>query len=209
MKFLQSGWVICLIGCVSYLGCTLAFLNPAKIQPVQAAEHGSEGGEARENVPVLTGPSWEFNNPEVDQIIAELRSEKAALTEKSKLLKEMETRLRADQRDLMTATQAVYRLQTEFDKNVTRVREEETANLKRLAKLYATMTPEGAANVMRHLGDEQLMKILVNMKESETAPVLELMSRKSPEDAKRVADLSDRLRLVLYRPPGNAGPARK
>ncbi|MBI1842470.1 MAG: hypothetical protein HYR88_16655 [Verrucomicrobia bacterium] len=205
MKFLQSGWMICLIGCVTYLGCTLAFLNPAKIQPVQAAEAEGEQTQGHSNEPVLTGPSWDFNNPEVDQIISELRAEKASLQEREKSLRDLETRIKADQKELMTATQTVQRLQAEFDRNVTRVREEETANLKRLAKLYATMTPEGAANVMRLLGDEQLMKILVHMKEVDTAPILELISKKGPDDAKRVADLSERLRLVLYRPsPGGS-----
>ena len=209
MKLLQSGWIVCLIGCVTYLGCTLAFLNPAKIHPVQASEardgEGEGPGHRKSNEPVLTGPSWEFNNPEVDQIISELRAEKVALQEKEKSLRDLEARLKSDQKELMTATQTVHRLQAEFDRNVTRVREEETANLKRLAKLYATMTPEGAANVMRLLGDEQFMKILVYMKEVETAPILELIAKKSPADAKRVAELSERLRLVLFRPtPGGA-----
>ena len=205
MKFLQSGWVICLIGCMTYLGCTLAFLNPGKIHPVQAAEPKSEEELAHSNVPMLTGPSWEFNNPEVDQIISELRAEKETLAEKEKTLKDLEARLKADRKELMTATQTVHRLQAEFDRNVTRVREEETANLKRLAKLYATMSPDGAATVMRLIGDEQLMKILVHMKEVETAPILELIAKKSPDDAKRIAELSERLRLVVYRPsPGGA-----
>ncbi|MBL9167222.1 MAG: hypothetical protein JNN07_05740 [Verrucomicrobiales bacterium] len=198
MKFLQSGWMICLIGCATYLGCTLAFINPKKIVPAQAKEHADP--DEHKPVPVLTGPSWEFNNPEVDQIIAELRAEKMSLADKAKMLNEMSNRLKAEQKELMIATQAVHRLQMEFDRTVTRVREEETANLKRLAKLYATMTPEGAAAVFEYLDDEQLIKILVNMKETETAPILELLSKRSPELAKRVASLSERLRLVLYRP---------
>lgn len=198
MKFLQSSWVVCLIGCATYLGSTLAFLNPKKIQPVYAQEH-EEGTPHEHEAAVLTGPSWEFNNPEVDQIISELRAEKAALADKAKQLAEIETRLKAEERELTVATQAVHRLQAEFDRNVTRIREEETSNLKRLAKLYATMTPEGAANVLRHIDDEQLLKILVVMKESETAPILELMSKPAAEDAKRVAGISERLRLVLQR----------
>lgn len=201
MKFLQSGWIICLIGCATYLGCTLAFLNPKSIQPVQAKEPHED--EEHKPVPVLTGPSWEFNNPEVDQIIGELRAEKLSLQEKIKQVNEMSNRLKAEQRELMAATQAVHRLQLEFDRSVARVKEEEVANLKRLAKLYATMTPESAAGVLKHLDDEQMIKILVHMKESEVAPVLEILSKQSPDDAKRVALLSERLRLVLLRPtPG-------
>ena len=152
----------------------------------------------------MTGPSWEFNNPEVDQIISELRAEKASLNEKETQLNELAVRLAAEQRELTVATQGVHRLQVEFDRNVTRVREAETVNLKRLAKLYATMSPDGAANVMRHLEDDQLLKILITMKEAETAPILELIARSTPEEAKRVATLTDRLRLVLPSQPSAA-----
>ena len=201
MKFLQSSWVICLIGCATYLGSTLAFLNPKAVLPVHAQEPG-EGGSEFAGETMLTGPSWDFNNPEVDQIIAELRAEKVSLDEREKQLTEFAARLKSEQQELTVATQAVSRLQKEFDRNVTRVREEEAANLKRLAKLYATMTPEGAANVLRNLEDEQLIKVLVHMKEVETAPILELMAKPALEDAKRVAGISERLRLVLYRSPG-------
>ena len=201
MKFLQSSWVICLIGCATYLGSTLAFLKPKLIQPVQAQEPG-EGATESGGETVLTGPSWDFNNPEVDQIIAELRAEKASLNEREKQLKELAARLKSEQQELMVATQSVARLQKEFDRNVTRVRDEETANLKRLAKLYTTMTPDGAASILRNLEDEQLIKVLVYMKEAETAPILELMAKSGAEDAKRVAGISERLRLVLFRQSG-------
>ncbi|MBM3846907.1 MAG: hypothetical protein FJ405_11570 [Verrucomicrobia bacterium] len=201
MKLLQSGWMICLLGALIYLGCTLLFLNPKAIVPVQAAS--PKKAHATEEEPaILTGPSWEFHNPEVDQIISELRAEKSALAQKDKELKELAAQLAAEQREIIAATQTVHKLQQEFDRNVTRVRQEETANLKRLAKLYATMSPDGASAVMKHLEDEQLMKILLHMKEVEVAPILELMTKASPEEAKRVAAISERLRLALYRDPG-------
>ena len=199
MKFLQSSWVICLLGCAVYLGCTLAFLNPKVIQPVQAKEHKKAGHEGET---VLTGPSWDFNNPEVDQIISELRTEKTVLAQREAELKALDARLSAERKELTAATQAVHRLQQEFDRNVTRVKDEEIGNLKRLAKLYATMSPDGAASVIKHLEEEQLMKILVYMKEAEIAPILELIAKGGPNDAKRVAAISERLRLVLFRPPG-------
>jgi flagellar motility protein MotE (MotC chaperone) len=201
MKFLQSSWVICLIGCAAYLGTTLAVLNPKAVHPVHAQEPEEGEGHGGAGEAVLTGPSWDFNNPEVDQIIAELRAEKASLADRERQLNELSARLRSEQREMIAATQNVHRLQAEFDRNVTRVREEETANLKRLAKLYATMSPDGAAAVMRNLEDDQMLKILVYMKEVEIAPILELIAKGGAEDAKRVAGISERLRLVLFRQP--------
>ena len=89
MKFLQSSWAICLLGCVTFLGSTFAFLNPAKLQ-VHAQEPAEEAHE--EHVESgNTGPSWEFVNPEVDQIIAELRAEKAALQGSAQIKAEIES----------------------------------------------------------------------------------------------------------------------
>lgn len=98
-------------------------------------------------------------------------------------------------------TQQVGRIQTEFDRNVVRVREEETANLKRLAKIYAAMTPEGAVSILKEMKDDDIVKILAYMKDVETAPILELLAKPGVADAKRTAQISERLKAIVYRTP--------
>ena len=203
MKALQSNWIILgVIGMLSYLGTTFALLRGLDLQRPAAA-----APEAAEFVNT-TGPSWEFNNPELDQLVANLKREREQLAEREKQLEELAARLQAERVEISRVTNTVVQLQRDFDQNVTRLKEEEQLNLKKLAKLYNTMSPDGAALVMKELPDDTLVKLLAVMKETELAPLLELLSKPTAADAKRVALLTDRYRLLqsratsTNRPPG-------
>ena len=97
-------------------------------------------------------------------------------------------------------TQTVYRLRQDLEATVSRVTEEEAVNLKRLAKVYAAMSPAGAARILKEMDDDQIVKILALMKEAESAPILEGFGQGEKQEAKRAATLSNRLRLVLPPP---------
>ena len=91
-----------------------------------------------------------------------------------------------------------------MEATVVRVTDEEAVNLKRLSKVYATMSPAGAARILKEMEDEQIVKILALMKEAETAPILEGFGQGDKQDAKRAALISNRLRLTippLKKPP--------
>ncbi|KAF0171822.1 MAG: flaA [Limisphaerales bacterium] len=194
MKALQSNWIVLgLLGMLTYLGTTFALMRDLDVQP-----HAAEEPDAA-HVVNTTGPSWEFNNPELDQLIADLRREREHLTEREKQLDELAARLQAEKAEITRATNAVGQLQRDFDQNVTRLKEEEQANLKKLAKLYTTMSADGAALVMKELPDDTLVKLFAIMKEAEIAPLLELLSKPNAADAKRVAVLTDRYRLLQSR----------
>jgi flagellar motility protein MotE (MotC chaperone) len=187
MKLLQSGWMTMLLGTLSYLATTLVLLSPAKVRPDKAHDATGPLNSNR-------GVSWEFFNPELDRLITELVAEKKALAEREQQLNELATRLEAERAELNQITQAVHRLQVEFDRSVTRVRDDESANLKRLAKIYSTMAPEGAVAILKELDDDRVVKILLFLKEAETAPLLEALARLGPAEAKRAALISERLR---------------
>ena len=200
-KLLQSSWFTILMGSLVYLGMTGFLLMPGKgLKPPPPHETG-----VTENT---TGPSWDFFNPEVDRLVKELAQEKKALAQREQQLNELSTRLEAERAEITTVTQAVHRMQQEFDRGVLRIREEETANLKKLAKVYATMSPEGAIPILKQMEDEQIVKFMVFMKDGETAPLLEGLARQGEPDAKRAAAISERLRTVLYRnaPPKSSSP---
>ena len=98
----------------------------------------TESAAAREK---HNGPSWDFTSPEADQLIAELKAEKKSLGKKEQELNDLSLRLQAERSELNLVTQSVRQLQLDFDQNVLRISEEETANLKKLAKVYADMDP--------------------------------------------------------------------
>lgn len=201
MKALQTNWIVLgLIGMLSYLGTTFAFMRGLEIS------HRTPTEEEPAPVKNITGPSWDFSNPDLDQLVADLKRERELLSEREKQLEELGVRLQSEKAEITRATNVVTQLQREFDSAVKKLRDEqlrltdeEQFNLKKLAKLYTTMTPEGAAVVLKEAPDDTVVKLLAVMKETEIGPILELMSKPTNADAKRVALLTDRYRLLQTR----------
>jgi flagellar motility protein MotE (MotC chaperone) len=192
IKLLVSPWATALVSVLVYAGATVAFWKtPAPPPPAPAAS-----GAAVEK---LNGPSWDFINPEADQLIAELKAEKKSLAKKEQDLNDLTARLESERSELNLVTQSVRQLQVDFDQNVLRISEEETANLKKLAKVYADMEPASAANILEEMDDTSIIKIMVFMKDVETAAIWEAIAKKGQPQAKRAALLSDRLRLAAFR----------
>jgi flagellar motility protein MotE (MotC chaperone) len=190
IKLLQSSWMVSAIGAVLYGFTTfLCWHNPRP----------PKGGSVAPAKQAETGPSWEFKNPELEQLIADLKKEKGALNQREQQLNDLAARLQAERQEINQVTQTVRELQLDLDRTVLRVQEEETANLKKLAKTYAAMAPENAAAVLQQLEDPAVVKILVFMKEEEAAAVLESLAKRGEAEAKRVASLSERLRLSVFR----------
>jgi flagellar motility protein MotE (MotC chaperone) len=187
MKFLTSPWFTAPVGAIVYLASTFLFWKTPTPPPPPK----------NEDTVVLNGPSWEFSNPEADQLIAELREQQKAMDAREQKLREWQQSLDAQKEQLNIVTQAVFQLQTDFDKSVVRVSEEETTNLKKLAKIYADMKPVDAAAIMAPLDDVVIVKTMLFMKESESAAILETFAQKGPDQAKRASQIAEHVRLSI------------
>ncbi len=194
IRLLQAPWVAVLAGVLSYAVTTILTLHAP---PRARGNSRSLAGPAATEI----GPSWNFRNPEIEQLIADLNREKETLALRRQELNDYAARLATERQEVNQVMTNVTKLQREFDLGVTRVRTEETANLKKLAKVYAAMTPEGASAIFKEMEDEQVVKILLFMKEAETAPVLECLAKLGELEAKRAAQLSERLRLASSKTP--------
>ncbi|MGO9203352.1 MAG: MotE family protein [Limisphaerales bacterium] len=194
IRLLKTKWTAVALGTAAYSLTTWLCLQPGK----QLSRIVAETTAASQSRPLSgVGPSWDFENPEMAQLISELRDQREALRTRALQLDELEARLKAERQEIYSVTQAVYHLKTNIEATVTRVGAEEAVNLKKLAKVYAAMPPEGAAHIFREMEDEQIVKILALMKESESALILEGISQGTKDEAKRAALLSNRLRLIV------------
>jgi flagellar motility protein MotE (MotC chaperone) len=192
IRLLKTKWMAVALAVAAYSLTTWLCLQPGK----QLSRIAAEIQRARQ-AGAAPGPSWNFENPEMSHMVAELKDQREALRARSLKLDELEARLAAERQEIYSVTQAVFCLKTNIEATVTRVGEEEVVNFKKLAKIYATMSPEGAAHILREMEDEQIIKILALMKESESAPILESFGQGTKDEPKRAALLSNRLRLVV------------
>jgi flagellar motility protein MotE (MotC chaperone) len=188
IKVIQSGGFSMFLGGILYL-VTTAVLWPKRVETPHIEAH-APGGEA----PVA------FVNPEMDELMAELRVQREALASRESQLKAWEARLQAERSELTIVTQMVSRAQSEFDKSVLKIRADETANLKRLAKTYADMSPQAATSILKNQDDQVFAKVLTLMKEPEVAGILEQLAKLGEPEAKRAALLAERLRLAASTP---------
>jgi flagellar motility protein MotE (MotC chaperone) len=193
MRLLTNKWTALALGVVAYSLTTWLCLHPRE----QLNRINTEIQDAHQQRHAPSSPSWTFENPEMALLITELKEQREALHARSLKLDELEARLAAERQEIYSVTQAVFHLKTNIEATVTRVGEEEAVNLKKLSKVYSVMSPEGAARILREMEDEQVVKILALMKESESAPILENLGQGTKEDTKRAALISNRLRLVV------------
>ena len=199
MKFLQSKLFAAILGAILFLLST-AFLTTRDLASTPPLEEETAGGPQAS----LNGPSWAFFNPELDQIIEDLKAERDAVAAKDKQLTELAVRLRAERAELDDALKNIKTLHEQVDRDVFRIKEDEAVNLKKLAKMYANMAPSEAAKILRELDDVVVVKILTLMKEPETALVLESFARLGEMETKRAAALSESLRAAV----SNKTPAK-
>jgi flagellar motility protein MotE (MotC chaperone) len=197
IRILQSSWLTALLGCLLYLGTTLALIRPDQFAGVHLVLSDRSAAD---------DPSWKFKNPEIDQWVAQMKDEKEAIALREQQLKEWQTRLDAESQEISTITQTVAQLQANFDRNVIRFRAQETDNVKHQAKLIAAMSPSGAAAMFNEMADDDVVRILFTMKTDEASVILDTMSKMGKPEAQRAAALTGRLHQVLPLST-NAAPA--
>lgn len=192
-------WLL-IVGCGSivYLATTVILIERAKL-----TRHKEDTSNYLMGRPENAYASWNFNNPELEQLITELKKEKEMIAKRQNELNEVQSRLTVERAELNQLTQTVWQLQMDLEKDITRIKEEEMANLKKLARIYSSMTPETAANILKELPDDVIVKVLSIMKENESAPILELISKGSQNDYKRAALLTEKIRLVIQKTAAN------
>jgi flagellar motility protein MotE (MotC chaperone) len=191
MKFLQSKLFAALLGSTVFM-LTTAFLTTHSLSTMPQLKHvASAQAQA-----VTKGPSWAFFNPELDQIISELESERQTLATREKQLQELDARLRSERAELDEALRNIKQIRDKVDREIFRIKEDELVNLKKLAKMYAAMEPDGAAKILRELDDVVVVKMMTLMKGPEIAVILDAFSRLGDDETKRAALISENLRAA-------------
>lgn len=155
-------------------------------------------------------PSWKFRNPDIDQWVSQIKNERDTLAVREQQLKEWESRLVAESREIASVTQAVSRTQLEFDKRVLLFTEQQKDNAKKQLKVIADMTPDGAVAILNEMPDDEVARLLYTLKPDISGAILDAMSKVGGPSAKRAAALTERIKDILQiptnNPPTNVSP---
>jgi len=141
---------------------------------------------------------WDFWTVEIDDLAAELKDEKARVRKEEEQLDLRAARISSDRRELETMRTDLNSMHKQISDKVVEIQAAEAKNLRMLAQTYTNLSPHAAVAIIHELDDTTAIKILSLMKPDVVGPIFEDMTRSDPStnDARRAANLSDRLRLV-------------
>jgi flagellar motility protein MotE (MotC chaperone) len=194
-RILQSPLTVLTVACLTFFGAMFLLLRtlplgqvvPLKKEPLRAEDD----------------PSWRFHNPDIDQWVSQIKDEREAIAVREQQLKDWETRLAAESREIAAVTQAVTRTQQEFDKRVLTFTDQQKDNAKKQLKVIADMTPEGASAMLNEMPDDEVARLLYSLKADVSGAILDAMSKPGGAQARRAAMLTERIKDILPLPATN------
>lgn len=188
-RILQSPVTVGVLACLLFfltMFVTLRALPLGTVSPITKAPRMAEDD-----------PSWKFRNPEIDQWVSQIKSERDALAVREQQLKEWEARLAAESREIAAVTQAVTHSQEDFDKRVLVFTNQQKDNVKKQLKVVVDMSPDGAAAVLNQMPDDEAAQMLYSMKADVSSAILDAMSKPGGAAAKRAKELIERIKDIL------------
>ena len=194
-RLLQSPLTVLMVASLTFFA-TLFFL--LRTMPL-----GQVVPQTREPLRADDDPSWKFHNPDIDQWVSQIKDEREAMAVREQQLKEWETRLASESREIAAVTQAVTRTQQEFDKRALLFTDQQKDNAKKQLKVIADMTPEGAATMMGEMPDDEVAQLLYTLKPDIAGAILDAMSKPGGAPAKRAAALTERIKDIVPMPATN------
>jgi len=203
-KLINPVTVIALSVVVSVgLGAALSWrvMEPLLVKSATAAAARKPASETSE----LRQKGWDFWTIEIENLSHELKEERERLKLQAERLEQRAARIAAEEREFAKLRADVEGMRKQIADRIIEIKADETKNIKTLAQTYTTLTPKGAAAILREMDDSTAVKILSIMKPDVVGPIFEEMSRDSSADtalAKRAATLSEKLRLMKATKPG-------
>ena len=185
------------------LGAALSWrvMEPLLVKAAKATAARQPATETSE----LRQKGWDFWTIEIENLSQELKEERERLKLQAERLEQRAARVAAEEKEFVKMRADLEGMRKQIADRMIEIKADETKNVKTLAQTYTTLTPKGAAAILREMDDATAVKILAIMKPEVVGPIFEEMSRDTTADsplAKRAATLSEKLRLMKAPRPG-------
>jgi flagellar motility protein MotE (MotC chaperone) len=174
---------------------------PAGMPPVSASK---VGGQAPARTPGFDDPARDpanFTQSEID-LLQKLAERREQIEAREKELAMREGLLQAAETRIDRKVAELKELQGTIDGLLSKYDEREAEKVAQLVKIYATMKPKDAARIFNDLDMPILISVMVNMKESKSAPILASMD---PVKARALTEELSRMRRLPAEAGGDAG----
>lgn len=202
-KLLKSSWLIAAAGSVSYL-ITTAVLLLSVGDHLSPQSKATEHADAEPRRPIDLA-SWNYINPDIDELSRQLKEKQEALEQREKDLDKLAEQIANEKKELAGVTNWVQSIQSEIDALFSRVAEEEAANMKEIVTVYQKMDAGDAARMLYELDDRRIAKIFKFLKQTEVSDIIKVWLAGDDQKLKRVHKILDQYHNIIL--PSNARAA--
>ena len=190
----MNKWVLVLLALLIHAGVSGYLIFSSLPKPIDPS---------RIPPPVTEAPPrmWNFKTEAVDDLVKELREEKAKLEDEKKNVVIMQAQVASERSELEKVRADIKTMRDEIEQRIVAIEDDEMPNLKVLSNTYSTMPPTAAVAVIREMDENMAVKLISMMKNDKMSAILAEMGKaqdRPGEDpmAKRAARISDKLRLA-------------
>jgi flagellar motility protein MotE (MotC chaperone) len=188
--------LIALVGVLLSVGVAAGTSWRTLARRVDTARHERAAQEPNE----LKKKGWDFWTVEIENLSGDLKEQMLIMKKRSEELDQRQQRIVADEKQLAKVRSELEAMQKEISDRVIQIKADEEVNLKKLASMYANLTPKAVVAIIREMDDTTAVKILSLMKPDVVGPIFEQMTTMSAGAdnplARRAAILTEKLRLM-------------
>lgn len=142
---------------------------------------------------------WGFRTNEINKLINDLRNEKLQLQERADQLAMSEARLVAERKELEHLREEIERHRQELSNFLVEVKQDDLKNLRTEVAILANMAPQNVVAIFREKSDQEVVKLLSQMKADAIAPIMESMMLQEGDGTQPSARRAARLLNMLQR----------
>jgi len=196
MKLFTSTWFIAILALIINLGVVWGTLFSHKKEIIELAV-AQQPEEHEETLSPIEPAYWTLRFSEFDTMVEAVKARDAALTEREASLEAQAAALEAERQQLQKMQEAVKAEQRALDEILFGIEDHERDNLRFLATTYAAMDPKSVVPIWEQMSDEQVMKIILQMKPDVVASIFAAMIERDDEagaQSERVARIAREIR---------------
>ena len=182
---------------VSALLLWLKFKDLKLVSPKQSAAQpqasSTETNQVEKAQEKLTGPSWEYRNPKIDDLKAELRARKQAFDAKITELEQRETLVKQTEKSLEALKQELIQLKDDIQ---ARIPQESTntldaASIKLYTDMFKALEPPVITQILDTKTPQEIGQIWASLKPAVVGQLVQYWQKERPDKADDLKSIMD------------------
>ncbi|EKD27768.1 MAG: hypothetical protein ACD_79C00585G0006 [uncultured bacterium] len=140
-----------------------------------------------------------LSTKQVFDLAEKLKEREIRVKEQEERVQRLEEAVNKEKEAIMNVKKEVEKMHVDIAQFIPMITDGEKKNLKKMAKMFETLSPDNANPIISRMPDDTLVIVLSYMKPRGSAKLLSGYAAINPETAKRAADIAEKLKKLVIK----------